>query len=242
MKNYYLFLDESKPNDIYNHFCLGGCVLSEENYRNIVPQVNKLKQEIFGDINVILHEAEIRFAKREPYKIFKNKILREKFWDNFHKIYTKNEILTLCVAINTNEYNRIYNSSYKNDEYLVAMQILLENFVHFLETNDGMGSVYLESRNPTDDNKISNHYHIIKATGTLFFNRNAFQRRLGTISFPLKTDNNVGLQMADFIPNPVTRFCGGLDQKEYSLYNIIIEKLYHGSVNLTDRFGLKQIP
>lgn len=244
MSNYFLFLDESKPNHIYKHFCLGGCIIKQEDYYNhIIPNIEVIKQNVFGNTSVILHEVDIRNAQNGQYRILKNKKKREEFWNLMNLFFKNNQFIsTVCVSINTHEYGRIYNSPYRNDEYLIALQVVLENFVHFLEIKNGTGSIYVESRNPTDDTKLGNHYHLIKANGTLFFDKNVFQRRLNTISFPLKTDNNVGLQIADFIPNPITRFCSGMNQRNYSLYDVITAKFYDGGVGLTDRFGLKQIP
>lgn len=114
----------------------------------------------------------------------------------------------------------------------------MENFTHFLERNAGKGSIFVESRNLKEDERLQNHYYTLKATGTLFLDKNAMQKRLATISFPLKTDNNIGLQLADFIPNPVARYTGGLKQKTPTLYPFIINKLYDGGIGMPNRFGL----
>lgn len=64
MANYFLFLDELKSNKEYKHFCIGGCFVEESYYRDkIVKQVNGLKNDIFGNTSVILHESEIRSYK-----------------------------------------------------------------------------------------------------------------------------------------------------------------------------------
>ena len=68
MKEYYLFLDESKPNTNFRNFTLGGVVIEENIYENnIRPEIVKLKKECFGNESVILHEIEIR-NKRGSYQ------------------------------------------------------------------------------------------------------------------------------------------------------------------------------
>jgi hypothetical protein len=237
-----LFLDELQPNSAFNHFCLAGCIIEKELYTNtVVPYVNKLKKDVFGNENVILHEIEIRRQEVAVYKIPMPK--REEFWRGMDTFFSIPDIfLTIGVAINCAEYHRLYSSDYKCDEYFVGLQIIMENFTHFLEMQDGIGSLFVESRNHKEDERLQNHYHTLKATGTLFLNKNAMQKRLGTISFPLKTDNNIGLQVADFIPNPIARYTGGLQQKSPTLYPHIVNKLYDGGVHLSNRFGLKVIP
>ena len=55
MKEYYLFLDESKPNTNFQNFTLGGIAIEKEVYENqLKPLVNALKKECFGDDQVIL--------------------------------------------------------------------------------------------------------------------------------------------------------------------------------------------
>ena len=244
MEQYFLFLDETKPNTYIEHFCFGGCIIKQSDYEDdIIPRIKKIKRDTFGSGSVILHEIDIRNAKEDPYRIFRDRLVRESFWASMHDLFDKTQsIHVLCVAINDHRYRSFYTSEFKNDVFLIALQILLENFVHFLESLNGIGSVLIESRNPKDDQKLQNHYHTIKANGTLFFGRNAFQKRLGTISFLLKTDNNIGLQLADFIPNPVARSCGSMVQKKYSLINPLLKRLYDGGVGLPDRFGLKIVP
>ena len=68
MKEYYLFLDESKPNTNFRNFTLGGVVVEKSIYENNVrPETVKLKKECFGDENIILHEIDIR-KKLGKYK------------------------------------------------------------------------------------------------------------------------------------------------------------------------------
>ena len=42
MANYFLFLDELKPNENYKFFCMGGCFIEEDHYRKKV--VSRMKQ------------------------------------------------------------------------------------------------------------------------------------------------------------------------------------------------------
>lgn len=244
MKSYYLFLDELKPSTQFNHFCLAGCIIEEEIYtKSIIPFIRDLKNRVFGNETVVFHEIEMRKAEEEPYTIMRQAEKRKEFWDGMKELFSKPDwFWTLGVSVSCGEYQRLYNSDYKCDEYFVGLQILMENFTHFLEKNDGIGSIFVESRNPKENERLQNHYHTLKATGTLFLNQNAMQKRLATISFPLKTDNNIGLQIADFIPNPLARQSGGLKQKKPNLYPEIIAKLYDGGLALPNRFGLKVIP
>lgn len=141
-----------------------------------------------------------------------------------------------------NKYKSIYTENYLNDEYFIALQIVLENFVHFLQVNNAVGSVYIESRNPKEDILIKNIYHKIIANGTLYFNPNAYQDKLLNINFLIKADNNIGLQLADFVPGTLNRLCNNLNPKSPTLSDLINNKLYDGNCSLKDRFGFKVMP
>ena len=68
MKEYYLFLDESKPNTNFRNFTLGGVAIEKDIYETrIRPETVKLKKECFENENVILHEIDIR-KKQGEYK------------------------------------------------------------------------------------------------------------------------------------------------------------------------------
>ena len=243
MSKYFLFLDESNVAPNLKNFCLAGCIIEENTYINfIIPHLNALKNNVFGNTEVILHESEIRIAKEEPYKIMRNPDKRNIFWRDLENSFKMNDFKTIAVAINLNNYKDIYNSKSSNNEYFVALQIILENFVHFLEHNDGQGIIYIEQRNPTEAMALKSHYHTIVANGTLFISKETFQKRILNINFLIKQDNNLGLQLADFIPNSVNRYCSGEKQKTPTIFELIDSKFYDGYVNMKNRFGLKILP
>ena len=242
LAHYYLFLDECTPTAQMHYFVLGGCIIDHDNYQNVViPHINALKNEIWGNENIILHEYEIRQAV-DQYKVLRQPAKRELFWLGMRRSFSMDCIHTIGVAINCDEYSKVYNSTSRNDEYLVALHLILENFMHFLEVKGGTGSVFVESRNKAEDIKLGNLYHTIKATGTLFFERNIYQEKLGKIEFPTKADNNIGLQLADFVPNPISRGSQGKALKLPTIYPEINSRLYCGSLAMQNRFGLKMIP
>ena len=97
MKEYYLFLDESKPNTNFRNFTLGGVVIEKNVYENIIRlEVVKLKKECFGDENIILHEIDIR-KKQGSYKAI-TKDNQEMFFTELEKLFKENEIKILACS------------------------------------------------------------------------------------------------------------------------------------------------
>lgn len=240
---YYLFLDESKPNgQSIHHLCLAGVIIKKEVYeKEIIPEVRVLKNNIFGNTDIILHESEIR-KSRENYVHMRRKEKREAFWMGMDNIFRNFPITTIGSAIHIHNYKAYYSDSELNDEYFIVLQIVLENFVHFLKRNNARGQIYIEGTNTTDNIRLRNTYHKIIANGTLFYHANAFQERLININFQIKADNNIGLQLADFIPGTLNRYCNGLPPKNPGIYPLIIESLYDGGQGLQERFGFNVLP
>jgi hypothetical protein len=147
----------------------------------------------------------------------------------------------VCVDYQEFITNYPTKGSIENSEYYVALQIVLENFVHFLNSVNGIGCVYIESRGLEADYDLQIQYELVKKQGTLFIPPEVFQKRLKAISFPMKIDNSIGLQIADFIPNSIARELSNVEQKKFTLYGDIIKKSYDGNHNMHERFGIKKV-
>ena len=145
------------------------------------------------------------------------------------------------MSVNIEDLDRLYDCNDRNDIYYIALQLLMENFVHFLSVNEGIGTIYLETTDAVNNKRLQNLFHLLKATGTLFIKKEVLQTRLSTINFAIKSDNIIGLQLADFIPNSLARKALSKGQKPYSIYNEIESKLYDGKIGMKDRFGFKII-
>ena len=242
MKEYFLFLDESKNTPPSVYFALGGCAIERGIYEDkICPYVRKMKKNIFEDENVILHESELRIARKDIYKVMRQKEKRELFWDSMGNMFKKDDITVFAAVINPDEYKAKYNSKFLNDEYLVCLEIVVENFVHFLEKSDAIGTIYLESQNPKADNRLTNYFRQLVKRGTRCMNNHAVRTQIATFNFYQKKDLNIGLQIADFIPNTMKKYAYGIKNKRPSIENDIARCLYDGQVGETNIFGLKKI-
>lgn len=157
------------------------------------------------------------------------------------ELLNNNDIKVLAVSINLDDLDRLYTENERNDIYYIALQLLMENYVHFLIANEGKGQLYLESTDAVNNSRLQNLFYMLKATGTLFMKKEVLQDRLGAISFPIKSDNIIGLQLADFIPNALARKALGKEQKNFSVYDEIEKKLYDGKIDRKDKFGFKII-
>ena len=116
--------------------------------------------------------------------------------------------------IDSNDYTKIYNSY--NDLYEVLFHPLLENFIHFLSSHDAVGTIYMESRNPKEDSGILREYYKLYLNGSLLYHSSDIQGRILNVIHFKKSENNLCLQFADFIPGYLVR----LENKSTDIYNI----------------------
>lgn len=246
MERYSLFLDEIHPGGHFDYFCLAGLIINTGVYStSVIPQMEEIKKEIFsGNTSVIIHENEIQDRKSNtPFAVFQNKAKMEEFWKDSQGVLLDNDIKGIGVAIHQENLIAMYPGV--RDKYFLALQLIVENYLHFLESVDGFGDIFVESTNPypnqTDD-QLTSHFHYLKANGTLFYDRRSLQRRLGPISFPLKADNIIGLQLADLIPNSLNRKLSNKKQRTFGLIDTFENISYDGCCSQKDRFGIKLIP
>lgn len=239
-KNYLLFLDESKPTSITSTFCLAGFIIDKEEFEaDFCPKIEALKNNYFGSSDIIFHLFNMKKRQGE-FSFLRDNEIRRKFWSDTKQIVSDANITVLGSCIDTRQYRTMYSDGNLNDEYAITMQIIVENFVHFLIENEGKGTIFVESRQDAENFTLLNHYYEVISKGTLFFNRTALQKYLTVMHFPLKSENNFGLQIADFIPGSLSRQCTGREDFE-GLAALFSTKLYDGGQNLAQRYGFKNL-
>lgn len=239
-KNYTLYLDEILPLDHLQFFCLAGVIIEDAYYNaEVVPAIEQIKQNIFQDTSVILHEADIRKPKSgTKYMMVKQRAAREQYFREINQFFDEKNFTIIGAALNDANARSIYPNH--RDRYFVCLQIILENFAHFLMKNDGIGQIRIESRNPKQDGQLKRHFNsLLNTTGTLFYQPVLLKTYIKSIDFPAKNSNDIGLQIADMIPNPVNRYLSGSKQVVPDLISKILSKTYDGTVQNVNRFGMK---
>lgn len=230
-----LFLDETKPNGNFPAFTLAGVIIKDTDYENVKTLVNQLKFTHFGRITPVLHEIDIRKRERDFSSL--TTLDSKRFLEGFRSVFDE-KITVIGLTIKTNEISQLYNENDRNDMYLIALQVILENFCHFLIQNESVGRILVESTDKTHDQRLRVLFYRLLYTGTLFYSNKTLQDTVLGIDFRTKSDNEIGLQIADFVPNPLARFALGKEQKEPSLFGSIQQRTYMNS----NRFGHKIIP
>ncbi|KAB7704904.1 DUF3800 domain-containing protein [Bacillus aerolatus] len=258
MSKYFLFLDESTTHSSgFNNpvFCVAGFIIKEEDYEKIlIPKLDELKSKIWQDLanptSIVLHEKEIREAQNRMHRINTVKPHFQRFRQNGNSRLLFSELSKLFQAlpctiigacIDMDSLKNHFDPACSTETYLTAMQIILENYCHFLHKNNGIGYVFAESR-AAQDTAVRMHFNHVKAMGSMFVSPHAMQTYLREIEFPPKSSNNPGLQVADFIPNPFARNALQKKQNKFNVYKEIRKLRYEGGLKRFDRFGIKIMP
>ncbi len=239
-KEYYLFLDETKPNAHGDYFALGEYAILKEDYENIlVPKLQKIKTDLMPDPNLPLHLYDMR-KNIKGFEFLSDMNVRNSLFDRIKQLIKDLPINIFVASINKKKYSNMYHDKI-NDVYDITLQTILENFVHFLIENNATGSFFVESRNSIENKYLQVCYYRLLTGGTLYIDSNTIMDKLSILSFPLKSDNNLGVQLADFIPVSFIRHMVG--SKDYcGLYKIFEDKIYQGyNHNMGDRFGFKKL-
>ena len=138
---------------------------------------------------------------------FNRRAERKKLYGELKKVFADNKLTIVGSSINEDNLKQYYWVTGKNkqDQYLVAMQLLLENYCHFLCTNNAMGNIVYEHRELIGNEKLRDKVLSYETYGVNDMTKEAAEKRLLGIDFIDKSDNEAGLQIADFIPNSLLR-------------------------------------
>lgn len=257
MSRYTLYLDESEvpSKDGDRYFVIGGVIIRNGYHENkIIPKIDALKKKIWDtDVDYsshILHEMEINnvyngdLKDAKPYNlIFKDNDAKYKqVYSGIYHILNDRNIYTIAACINHSELEKHYDKEDMNDRFAVLMQIIIENYCHFLAKKGGTGDICYEAMRKSQNEKIERRFCHLKSIGTMYYSSSKVISLVKNIYFVDKTENCAGLQLADFIPNALARTQSGKDPKYVKLPKIIKKRLYHGNIGRKDRYGFKIIP
>lgn len=256
MTEYTLYIDESetKDQDDNRYFVMSGVIIKNDNYSNIENALNKIKQKVWdnklGCEEYILHEKDISFASyrlnsrklnriQECYHIFQDRKKVVLLYNELSKLFKNNEILTIGVCLDKTVLHSCYGEDKINNQFTIAIQLLIEHYCQFLIKNNGIGDICYEAMQPEQNTKIQQRIYELKALGTLYYSPKTIQNYLRKICFVPKTENLAGLQLADFVPNTLGRYAASMKPKNKDFAKNVRATLYDGEIEEKYKFGLK---
>ena len=175
MDIYHLYLDESETKDYNGNnraFCMAGIIVKESDLEQLEKSVNLIKLNLWGQtgISYILHEKEIKDANNRSNRKFLHKIpthyhlfiRNEKMrylYNELSKIYGVGILTVIGACLKLDDLKKHFSDKIVADDYLICIQIILENFCHFLNKHNAKGYIHYESRGEPYDERINALFH-----------------------------------------------------------------------------------
>lgn len=256
MADYTLYIDESETfNKSGNkYFVMSGVIIKNSDYPNIQKSVELLKKKIWDNApeceKYILHEKDIGYVSNplnsnklgsvSSYNyIFQDKKKVILLYNELSKLFKSEKIYTIGVCLDKSALNLNYMDSNLNNQLTIAIQLLVENYCHFLLKHNATGDICYESMQPEQNMKIQQRLYELKALGTLYYSPKTIQNFVREIKFIPKSSNLVGLQLADFVPNTLGRYAAMMKPKNRDFAKSVRSKLYDGGQQGKYKYGFK---
>lgn len=242
MSQYVVFVDESGDHsltsidDKYPIFVLCFCVFKKNYYNNeVINKVESIKQDYFGDINVIFHESDIKRKRGAFAKL--NKEQREAFYESINMFIDDADFLIISVVIDKPKHKEKYFDPIH--PYHLAMQFGLERIYECLLIQgeiDKRLNIICEARGEKEDKELELAFRRV-CDG---HNRNN-KRYNFEIEIVSKQTNSIGLQIADLIARPIGLSVLNPTQQNRA-YEKIKKKFYSGRFGFIGGNGRKIFP
>lgn len=282
MDKYTLFLDESSDKEKGIVLVAGFAIPNSqmELFSSSILEVKKLiwTEEYIKNNATILHCTELKtiynnrrnpelykFISRPEYRIFK-KMNYNKLKDIYENIYIKLceiiknfDITVFGCKVDEKKFQYLFDTSNRilEDSYNMSIQIIIENFSHFLNIKNGVGYIVYESRNNEEnthrkspDVKMYENFCKIKSLskGVPYVNQNLIANRIRYFDIIRKVRENPGLEFADFVVfNLYKSFFIGDPKDKTEFMKKIEKKIYNGGYSenvkmLKSFYGIRCIP
>lgn len=244
MKDYILFLDETKPEKFHKDFCIGGIVMEREYYeKDFIFKMNELKNKYFNDTSIIFHLSNMRKNTNE-FSVLTDPDLRKNFWNEYREILSKSNFEIISVLFNEEKLNIAQQKNkirVKNRNYEIGLCSLLDLYMHFLIENDGYGHLCIESRTFNENKSLLSMFFNYTNNGSLYFCVDQIEKHIASLGFNIKGDNCIGLQIADIIPSTMLKYACSVKNDSLSLIKILKPKIYKYNSDYEKILGVNRI-
>ena len=233
---------------------MSGVIIRETNYPAIQSEMEALKRKVWNNAarceNYILHEKDVSFANfplnssklsavASCYHIFTDTKKVQLLYNELSKLFKKSDLYTIGVCLDKSILFARYGEKNLNNQLTIAIQLLIEHYCQFLIMNHAAGDICYEAMQPEQNTKIQQRLYELKALGSMYYSPKTIQDCIREIHFVKKSENMIGLQLADFVPNTLGRYAAGMKPKNKNFAKIVRKKLYDGCQDKTYRFGFK---
>ena len=242
--NYVLYLDECGDQNLSSFdpqfpiFTLCGVVVSEEQDELLADRINSLKIDIWNNTNIILHSRDIRKCQN-GFEVLFDLEVKKRFIESVNDILGDDIYIIICCAILKEPYIRQYGKL--NDVYGLSLSYIMERVVFYLDSvgkNNIELRTVIERRGKKEDKSLLNYYNQLLDRGTYWVNGDRMRRYFKRLDMRWKSENIVGLQVADLVAYPITRHVLNPDGVNLA-YDVLKKNIYQIDGRM---YGMKVFP
>ena len=157
---YYLYIDESgdhglsSVNSDFPVFLLCGVLIEAGEYEQLRQALNRIKQSLWQNKEVIFHSRDIRKCEKE-FCVFFDLEKKKWFYENLNTAIGTHQYTIIASAIRKDYYiNRFGRLS--DDVYEIALSFMVERTVFYLDEKKKQGielEIIIEKRGKKEDKK-----------------------------------------------------------------------------------------
>jgi hypothetical protein len=244
---YQFFLDETGDHGLshidehFPIFLLCGCLFKEDEFIEREKIINGFKIKYFGTKNIILHSRDIRKCEG-PFQVLFDLEIKKHFYEDWNQIISASKFVIIGSGIQKERHIKKYGKGAR-DPYSLSLSFIIERLVFCLEKSDKNATVEImvEKRGKKEDEKLLSHYNSIYDRGTYFIKPERLRDRIKSFGFFGKTQNLVGLQIADLCAYPLARHIIN-PAEPYLPFGILESKIYCKGGGDYRGWGLKVFP
>lgn len=231
--DFVVFVDESGDHSLtsidpeFPAFALSFCVVRKKTYLNqIVPAVQDLKFQYWGHDSVVLHELEIRKNKGAFGFLRTNRQLREDFMADLTQTMEIADFTIIGSVIDKQKLVAKYPNPWS--PYQLALHFCMERLLLLLRSEKQERKtvhVVFECRGKKEDRELELWFRrIVDGANNWGWVSRDFSKMNFEPVFSKKSENSVGLQLADLTARPMAIKTLRPEQKNRA-FEIILTKL-----------------
>lgn len=240
MKDYLLFVDETRPTKQRPNFCFAGIVAEREYYEKIlVKNVNALKMKHFQKSDIVFHFSDMK-KNKDDFSILLDEEKRNDFWADYVHLLSNAAFEIMGVYFDDEKMSILQHGNSKNN-YNIGFYALLDTFMHYLKENDGYGQICVESRTFNENRYLIDVFYKYQKNGSIYFDEPQIKKHLSSIGFTVKGDNCIGLQLVDPVPSQLMRYVEKNKKDFYGLCGTLSAKIYKVGTAYENILGVKNI-
>ena len=220
-------------------FTLCGILMPIKKVNSFKTAIDNLKKEFWHTTDVILHSRDIRKCEKH-FKILFDDDIKRRFYAKVNEVLGMQEVYVI-VCCSVLKEPCIQKHGIDADVYGTALKYVIQRSIFCVDDHNSEGgiiNIIVERRGKREDGALLNYYNRLRVTGMHYISPQRLAEHIGKFEFSDKKENVFGLQLADLIAYPISRYVMNPD-KPNPAYVVIVPNIYKSNGKI---LGLKIFP